>query len=244
MPSTMLSTTSPVTCTRGCVTLSRPPTAPTAKPSTAFVSACAPTSPPPATSWSRPAAKPATAPNSGPRRSARRTTTTRGMSGATSPMRNAGASVAWATPPPKIVSASMLRTPSTARREVRGDVFHAVTGQEQHLVDLGEIHGGLQRGEREERGATIVDRAHASDGNPAREETTQPGCDHEITCLERAAVSGHVFEANRATWLALDDAGRARSQGMSTHRGRRVREHLDDGRAGTHVHDPSDEAIR
>src|SRR5262244_1191975 len=39
MPSTMLSTTSPVTCTSGCVTRSRPPTAPTAKPSTAFVSA-------------------------------------------------------------------------------------------------------------------------------------------------------------------------------------------------------------
>ena len=65
-PSATVSRTSPGTWTSGLATQNRPTSSPMANPASAFVRAWTPISPPPATSWRKPAKKPDDAADLGP----------------------------------------------------------------------------------------------------------------------------------------------------------------------------------
>src|SRR5262245_3643413 len=104
----------------------------------------------------------------------------RGMSGATSPMRSAGARVAWAMLPPNTLRASNPRIALAAGREEGGKVGLAVADHEQDFVDPREVHHRLQRRVVEERGPSVVDAAHMTDGHAAREHAALPRRHHQV----------------------------------------------------------------
>jgi len=68
-----------------------------------------PIRPPPAASCNKPVTKPVRHPNSGPRRSASRTTMISGISGVTPAMLTSGVKVACATEPPATVRINRVR---------------------------------------------------------------------------------------------------------------------------------------
>src|SRR3972149_7447285 len=95
---------------------------PATKPPSALVRACAPTKPPAATSCSSPTANPDRQPTSGPRLSPRSTVRISGMSGATAPIRSAGATLVWARPPPR-------RRRARDTRRARGSRLEQLEGE-------------------------------------------------------------------------------------------------------------------
>src|SRR6266540_731884 len=90
--------------------------------------------------------------------------------------------------PPPVSRDIGVMTSLAAAREVGGQVRHRLTRDEQDLVDAREVDDGGQEGVMKQRGATVVDRADATDGDPARKDAAQTRGDDDVVHGEPGAV--------------------------------------------------------
>src|SRR3989304_139058 len=145
--------------------------------------------PPAATSCSSPTANPDRQPTSGPRLSPRSTVRISGMSGASAPIRSAGATLVWARPPPSSMRARDTRTALGSRLEqLEGEVGQQVrpglSREEEHLLHPGEVGHGVEPRVMKEGRALVLDGDHAADGQSLGEDPADPGGHDEVADLD------------------------------------------------------------